>query len=111
MAAGGVYMPDKEGVHRVRTHIARYPDEFADVIGEAVFEGTYGDIRRDRLKRIPPEFKDAYEVQPLVANKQWYFMAEMGPDVIVTDRLPEVLMDHYLAGQGVAGFLREALSR
>jgi hypothetical protein len=63
------------------------------------------------LKRVPPEFKEVAETQPYVANKQWYYMADIEPGVIVTDGLPDVLMDRYMAGQSVTLFLREALSK
>jgi uncharacterized protein (TIGR02453 family) len=111
MVAGGVWMPDKDGVYKVRTHIANNPEKFAKVIKTPVFKKTFGEVLGDRLKRIPPEFKEAFEVQPYVGNKAWYYHTDIGPEVIVEDRLPDVLMDHYLAGQSVAGFLRDALVR
>jgi uncharacterized protein (TIGR02453 family) len=111
MVGGGVYMPDKDGVHRVRTAIARDPEGFSRVIEEPAFKRTFGQVQGDRLKRVPAEFKEAAETQPYLANKQWYYMADIEPGVIVTDGLADVLMDHYLAGQVVAGFLRDALSR
>ncbi len=111
MVAGGVYMPDKDGVQKVRAHIARDPEGFDRVVNDPVFKRTFGKVQGDRLKRVPPEFKEAAVTQPFVANKQWYYMVDIDPGVIVTDELPDVLMDHYMAAQGVAGYLREALSR
>jgi uncharacterized protein (TIGR02453 family) len=111
MVAGGVYMPDKDGVQKVRAHIARDPDGFDRVVNDPIFKRTFGKVQGDRLKRVPPEFKEAAVTQPFVANKQWYYMVDIDPGVIVTDELPEVLMDQYLAGQVVAAYLREALSR
>jgi len=111
MVAGGVYMPEKDGVQKVRAHIARDPEAFDRVISDPLFKGTFGQVRGDRLQRVPAEFKAAAETQPFVANKQWYYMVDIDPGVIITDQLPDVLMDNYLAGQGVAGYLREALSR
>ena len=110
-AGGGVYMPDKEGIHRVRTHIARDPEGFARVIDDPVFKRTFGEVKGDRLKRVPPEFRDAAETQPYLANKQWYYMADIDPGVIVSDDLADVLMEHHHAASGVSGFLRDALSR
>ena len=109
MVAGGVWMPDKDGVHRVRTHIAQDPDDFKRVIDDRVFKETFGEIMGDRLKRVPSEFKEVFEVQPYVANKQWYYHADIGPEVIVSEDLPDTLMEYHSAGQGVAGYLREAL--
>jgi uncharacterized protein (TIGR02453 family) len=110
-AGGGVYMPDKEAVHKVRTAIARDPEGFASAIGDPVFKRTYGEVRGDRLKRVPPEFREAAETQPHVANKQWYYMADLDTEVIVADDLADVLMERYEAAMGVTGFLRDALTR
>ena len=93
----------------MRTHIAQDPDDFKRVIDDRVFKETFGEIMGDRLKRVPPEFKEVFEVQPYVANKQWYYHADIGPEVIVSDDLPDTLMEYHSAGQGVAGYLREAL--
>ena len=109
MVAGGVWMPDKEGVHRVRSRIARDPEGFDLVIDDRVFKETFGEVQGDRLKRVPPEFKEVFEVQPYVANKQWYYRADIGPEVIVSNDLSDTLMEYHRAGQGVAGYLREAL--
>jgi uncharacterized protein (TIGR02453 family) len=109
MVAGGVWMPDKDGVHKVRTHIARDPDAFDKAINDKAFKETFGEVMGDRLKRVPPEFKEVFEVQPYVGNKQWYYHADIDPDVIVSEGLPDKLMELHMDGQSVAGYLREAL--
>ena len=111
LVAGGVHTPDKDGILKIRTHISRDPEGFDKAISDPLFKRTFGQVQGERLKRVPTEFREAAESQPFVANKQWYYMADIDPDIIVTDKLPVVLMDHYLAGQSVAGYLRDALSR
>ena len=111
MVGGGVYMPDKEGVQRVRTEIARDPNGFTKLMDDPTFKGTFGEVQGDRLKRIPPEFKEAFEVQPYVANKAWYYMSNISPEVIVADDLSDQLMDVYKAGLDVTVYLRDALSK
>jgi uncharacterized protein (TIGR02453 family) len=110
-AGGGVYMPDKDAIHKVRAHIMRDDEGFARAIDDPAFKDAYGQVQGDRLRRVPPEFKEAARVQPYVANKQWYYMTEMDPEVVLSDDLADTLMDLYVAGQSVAGFLGEALSR
>ena len=109
MVGSGVYMVDREALHRIRSHIAGNPDEFARLLEDPGFKGRYGTIRGDANKRVPKEFQGAYEVQPLIANKQFYYRAKMGPDAIVSDQLTDVLMDHYSAAMGMNGFLTDAL--
>ena len=111
MVGGGVYKPDKDGIQRVRTHIARDPGGLAKVMDDPAFKGTFGEVQGDRLKRIPPEFREVFEVQPYVANKAWYYTADMAPEVILADDLPDQLMDRYMTCQGVTAYLRDALAR
>ncbi len=111
MVGGGVYMPDKDGIQRVRTHIARDPDGLARVLDDPAFKGTFGEVQGDRLKRIPPEFKEVFEVQPYVANKAWYYTAKIASEAILAEDLTDQLMDLYTAGQGLTAYLRDALSR
>ncbi|UCC92476.1 MAG: DUF2461 domain-containing protein [Thermoplasmata archaeon] len=110
MVAGGVWGPDKEGIHRVRTHIARDPSAFDRVVSDKAFKETFGEVQGDRLKRVPPEFKEVFEVQPYVGNKQWYYHADLGAEVVTVDDLPDRLMEVHLAGSSVQAYLREALS-
>ena len=109
MVAGGAYMPDKDIIQRIRSRIATDPEAFADVIGRPVFRSVYGGIQGDQLKRVPREFQETYEVQPLVANKQWYFVAEEDPEAILRDDLADQLMERYLAGFEVSEYLRDAI--
>lgn len=109
MVAGGAYMPDREMVQRIRSRIAMDPETFADVIGRPAFKAVYGGIQGERLKRVPREFQETYEEQPLVANKQWYFVAEEDPETILRDDLADRLMGKYVAGFEVSEYLRAAI--
>jgi uncharacterized protein (TIGR02453 family) len=111
MIASGAWKPDKEGLHRIRTEIANNLDEFAGLIADAKFEERFGEILGDKHKRIPKEFQAAYEKQLLIANKQFYYHADISPKVLLKPELPDVMMDYYLAGKGVSDFLKRALSR
>ncbi len=109
MIGGGVYMPEREGLQRIRTRIADNLDEFSDLIDDPAFKRVYGTIQGDAHKRIPKEFQAAHEVQPLIANKQFYYMADVDPDIVVSDDLADALMDHYLVSRPLAVFLARAL--
>ncbi len=110
MTGGGAYMVDKENIRKIRTAIAASPDEFAALISDKVFKQKYGEIRGEKNKVIPQEFRAAHAHQPLIANKQFYYIAELKPDFLLKDDLPEQLMEYYYAGQPVNAFLRHAMS-
>ena len=111
MTGGGAYMVEKEGLRKIRTALAEAPDEFDALIADKAFKKKYGAIRGEKNKVIPAEFKEAYARQPLIANKQFYFMAELKPDVLLKKNLPEHLMEYYEAGRPMSSFLTNALAR
>jgi uncharacterized protein (TIGR02453 family) len=106
---GGVYMVDRDGLERIRARIAREPEVLGTLVEDASFKRCFGKILGEAYKRIPKDLQETYEVQPLVANKQFYFMAGIEPSVVVSDDLADALWGHYLAGKPVADFLADAL--
>ena len=109
MMGGGVYMPESEGLQRIRTRIANNLDEFASLVDDPTFIRVFGTIKGEVHKRIPKEFQAAHEVQPHIANKQFYYMADVDPAGVVSDGLVDVLMDNYLVSRPLAVFLARAL--
>jgi len=106
---GGAYHVERDGLHRIRTRIARDPEELDRLMADPVFREKYGQIEGEKNKRLPKEFQGTLEQQPLIANKQFYFMAELGPEFILDPRLPDLLLEYYMAGKRVNDFLEESL--
>jgi uncharacterized protein (TIGR02453 family) len=109
MIGGGAYTLEKETLHKVRRAITDHQKEFANLMGEREFKKRYGEIMGEKNKTLPPEFKEAAVKQPFIANKQFYFMAELDPEVILRKDLAAYLMEYYRAGKGVSGFLKRAM--
>ncbi len=110
-AGGGVYMPAKDTINKIRLHIQRDVAGFDRAIEDPDFKRTYGEVQGERLKRVPPEFAETFALQPYVANKQWYYMTDVDPSIILSDGLLDELMGLYVASKSVASFLMEAASR
>ncbi len=107
---GGAYELSPKAVERVRKAIARRPDEFEKLLKDRRFKSAFGTIQGEANKRIPPEFQNAYETQPLIANKQFYWMADLGgPEAALREDLLKHVMRYYVAGKGMTHFLDEAL--
>jgi uncharacterized protein (TIGR02453 family) len=111
MIAGGIYMPNKEAITHIRRMIQVNMDEFQQILEAEDFKSLYGTLRGEQNKIIPKEFKEDVINQPLLANKQFYYMVEY-KDVheILRPDLPDWLMKHYFAGKKMNLFLKEALS-
>lgn len=107
---GGLYSPDKESLYQVRTHIADHPERFNHLRQSETFRTVYGKLLGQQHKRIPKEFKAAFAQQPLIANKQFYFMSAYEDESIISkEDLLEWVLEHYRAGLAMNQFLMEAL--
>jgi uncharacterized protein (TIGR02453 family) len=105
----GLYMLEKNDLTNVRRHIAAFSDEFSTLIGEKDFVSKFGEIRGEKNKILPAEFKPELEKQPLIANKQFYYFASYEPEFILKDHLLDEIMEHYHIVQPLNRFFSEAL--
>jgi uncharacterized protein (TIGR02453 family) len=106
---GGLYMPDREQLHRVREHLAAHLEEFRKLRTAKAFVERFGGIQGERNKVVPAEFKAALAKEPLIANKQFYFMAELPPSTVTDPGLADILMDHFRAMRPLSTFLAKPL--
>ncbi|MCG3158013.1 MAG: hypothetical protein DKINENOH_04654 [bacterium] len=109
MLGGGAYSVAGENVPRLRRALLQRPQEFAALLRDRKFRAKYGTLQGEQNKILPAEFKAAAQQQPLIANKQFYYLAELPPDTILKRKLPEFIMTYYHAGKPMNRFLREAL--
>lgn len=110
---GGVYMPSKEQLEKIRTAIIQSPDVFEKLSSDKYFKKYYGEIRGDKNKRLQKPFSDWMEKIQLIANKQFYYMAEYQDDetIILKDDLIDFVIKHINAAKGWDIFLKEALKK
>lgn len=104
---GGQYMPDKDLLYKIRTKIAKDPKGFEKAINDKTFKKVYGEIRGDKNKRIPKEFKEAGAKQPLIYNKGFYYFTEIPLDKITSPKLPDLVMEKYKAAKPVRDWLHK----
>lgn len=108
---GGAHGVDKDQLYKIRAHIKSHLAQFQKLIRTQDFVNKFGAIQGEKHKRIPPEFRETAIKEPLIANKQFYYMAELSPKLITQERLPDVLMEYWEAANGVRTFLTEALKQ
>lgn len=107
----GVYAPDKDDIYDIRAHIASNTKEFKKLIQEKEFKTLFGEIRGEKNKVLPLEFKEASLTEPLLFNKQWYFYAEFSADVILKPGLDELIMHCHQVAEPVTRFLYKSLNQ
>jgi len=106
---GGAHGIDKYQLKKVRTAITEDLKGFKGLVNGKKFKEKFGTIQGEKHKRIPPEFQNAFQKEPLIANKQFYYVAELDADLITEDNLPEILMEYWEISNPVRTFLIDAM--
>lgn len=106
---GGQHMPDREQLQHIREHIAGNLSTFRKLRSDKTFVERFGEVQGERNKILPKEFKPVLETEALIANKRFYFVAELAPELVSSPKLLEVLMAHYKAMKPMNDFLAAAL--
>jgi uncharacterized protein (TIGR02453 family) len=107
---GGVHGIDNQQLYKIRTAIAKDVEAFQSLIGEKEFTKKFGSILGDKHKRVPSDFKEVSEKEPLIANKEFYYGAKLDPELITDDQLPAILMQYWDVANPVRTFLAKAVS-
>ena len=106
---GGAYFLEKEPLHAMRTHILRNPDAFSAIVGDPDFAQKLGGVRGEKNARLDIEFREAAVAQPLLFNKQFYFMSDDAPEAILGPCAVAFLMEKMRAARPFNEFCRAAL--
>jgi len=106
---GGCFGPSKEQLHKIRTSIHKNPSTFKKLIDNAEFVQKFGEIRGETMKRIPKEWIDACNQEPLIKNKQFYFVGEEAPTLLTNPLLIEEMMNYWKTMQPVNEYLSKVI--
>lgn len=103
-------MVETENLHKIRQAIVKNLAEFDSLLKEKGFKQKYGSLQGEQNKVLPAEFKEHVSKQPLLANKQFYYMAELEAATIFKKNLPELMLQYYRAGKALHAFLKRAMT-
>lgn len=108
---GGSYAIGKDNLLAIRQYLATHPNELQQVINAPLFKTVYPEgIQGEKNKRLPKSLQAAAAQQPLIANKQLYFMATYEDESLITQ--PDFMafvLQHYKAGIQFNQLLKTAL--
>lgn len=106
---GGSYMPAKEELAAIRETIAADIPRFNRLLNERPFLAYFGGkILGERNQRIAKHLQEAAEQQPLIYNKQFYFIGSLPAEVLSDERLPDRVMEFYEAARPLNTFFSQA---
>ncbi|WP_282079687.1 DUF2461 domain-containing protein [Aquimarina algiphila] len=106
---GGCFGPSKEQLHKIRTTINKDATTFRSLLEHADFVQKFGEIRGETMKRIPKEWQEACKKEPLIANKQFYFVGEEASGLISSENLLEEVMEYWHTMRPVNEYLLKAI--
>lgn len=105
----GIYMPDKDQIDRIRKHIAKNHKKFEAIINEKHFKATFGEVKGEKAKILPPELKAAAATQPVIFNKQFYLQHTADADIIVEKDVLKYITDKYKHAKAFNDFIKQVL--
>lgn len=106
---GGAYFMKPEQLQNVRTYIVNHMHAFDKAIKSNVFKESFGELQGEENKRLPKEFQEFAQEQPLLYKKQMYFMQHHDPELILKDHFMDFTLQQYRAALPVHQFLSQAL--
>lgn len=101
----GYYKPSKSKLEDIRGKIKNELKTFQKLKSAKKFVSKYGEVRGEAYKRIPQDLQDTFEKEPLVANKQFYYVAEHKASFVTSSTLKKEIMDYWLAAKPLNDFL------
>ena len=107
---GGAYFLEKNGLYAIRSAIKDNLSQFDKLVKSKSFVDRFKELQGERNKRLPKEFQELMDKQPLIANKHFYYNAELPTDIIYDENCFEILIDHYSEGHKINSFFSEAMS-
>jgi uncharacterized protein (TIGR02453 family) len=108
---GGSYEPEKDQLEAIRRKIAADPKAFKKVYEAKDFKKFFNRIEGEKNKVMPAEFKEAVKLEPLIANKQFYYHAKLPAKSVTDPKFMDVVMEHYKAMRPVNAYLKTTADR
>ena len=106
---GGAHFLERTQLQNLREFISDNLNEFHSIISDKKFKRNFGKLLGDKNKRIPSEFKELFETEPLIANKQFYFLKVISKDKLLSKNLLKTIMDLYIIAKPLNDFLKTGI--
>lgn len=107
---GGMYMPSKEDLEKVRQEILYSNEEFSKILKNKAFVKNFGGIQGEKNKVLQVDYKEFQKEQPLIANKQFYYMAELTQKEVLAKDFDKVVLSYFQSAKPLNDFLFRAIS-
>lgn len=106
---GGCYMPSKEQLYAIRKTISSDIPQFKKLIEGHDFVAKFGSIVGEEHKRIPKEFHAAHTELSLIVKKQFYYVAQREPELVLSKDLLAEIMLYWHAARPINEYFTKAI--
>lgn len=108
---GGSFGIDPESLDHIRNHIVKKTPKIIKLSEQKKFKELFGEIKGEKNKRIPSDYQETFKKTDLIANKQFYYMADYkDPKLITSEKLLPFLVDHFKVITPLNSFLKKGLA-
>jgi uncharacterized protein (TIGR02453 family) len=107
---GGMYEVDKEKLQKIRQEIFYNADTFKKIINERNFKSIYEEIKGEKNKILPEEYKEFAKEQPVIANKQFYYMAKLKKEDVLAKDFDKTVLKYFRVAAKFNEFMMQAIS-
>jgi len=105
---GGAYFLKKENLLFLREKILFNSDEWHELISDKKFIKHFKQgIQGEKNKITPREFKGKELTSDYIMNKQFYYMSDHSPDIVLREDLIKYCLDRYKSTLKIKNFMAE----
>lgn len=108
MVGGGKYFCTKEEIAKIRQEIYYNNADFKKLLNNKAFKEKFGTLQGDKNKVLEPDYKEFAKEQPLIANKQFWYYANLTRKDVTGDKLDSLVYSYFKAAYKMNRFLMEA---
>jgi uncharacterized protein (TIGR02453 family) len=109
--AGGVYMPGAEELRAIRLHLLENHAEFVRILSARRLCALMGELKGERLSRVPKGFPAGHPATGLVRYRQWLLWAMLDPPLATTPKLFGEIVARFRAMAPFIDFLNAPLEQ
>jgi uncharacterized protein (TIGR02453 family) len=109
-AGGGLYRPTPVNLYRVREHIAEHLDEFTGIVTAPAFRRQCGELKGERLTRMPRPFSADHQAGAFLKHKQFLAWREFPADLAASPRFYPSVVAVFKAAAPLVRFLNRAMA-
>lgn len=110
LIGGGVYQVEKDQLEKIRQEIYYNNDAFKKILADKNFKTYYGAVQGEKNKILTPDYKEFSKQQPLIANKQFYYMAKLKKEDVLSKDFDKTVLKYFKAAAKFNEFMMHALS-